>query len=73
MTADEIILIEYSQNQKCFHIQSLKESCITNLTELVKNKFQCEYIPIGYASSVEEAHKLIDKIQAEFDLPTSCG
>lgn len=57
--SDKDHTLEYSFSQKCFHIDTLKDSVITNLS-LLKNGGRTDYVIVGIFKSYEEAHKAAD-------------
>lgn len=57
---NELYVLEWSQKQKCFHIETLDEMQKRNFAAFRENR-NTEYIPIMLCESRKDAHKFADK------------
>jgi len=57
---DELIVVEFSLSQKCFHKQTLWEMVKTNQENMMRRK-QTDYIPVAVFRTNEQADEFILK------------
>ena len=61
-------VLEYSQAQKCYHIQTLRETIKLNVERLQKNAFVPDYVVIGYGT-MKEMSKLCTAMKEQIRRP----
>ena len=66
-TIDNIYVGEYSPEQKCYNISTLKEMLETNREIFKSNSFN-GYIPLCMGS-MEEVRKYLDKLEEQYGRP----
>ena len=63
-------VLEYSNEQKCFHIQTVEEMLITNLRIAIAGGIN-QYQPLFINDSFEECNKVANKLKKEHKLSLS--
>ncbi len=54
----ELIVVEFSLSQKCFHKHTIGQMIETNQFNMMKRK-QTDYVPVGVFNTHDEADKFI--------------
>ena len=57
---------EYSNNQECFHVDTLEKSLNSNI-ETIINKWNNDYLTFGVFETWEEAHAACDKLKEKME------
>ena len=47
MTIDQYIVVEYSANQNCFHLETVEDMISRNRTDLLERGQQASFLPVG--------------------------
>lgn len=60
--ADDIWVVEYSESQKCFHVETIKEMVDRNIDLMFKSKL-VDYVPLMLSPGIHEANQFIEKLK----------
>jgi hypothetical protein len=60
--APDLWVVEYSERQGQFHIQTIGESCEGNLERYLDGSGPGDWVPLGLFESPEQANQFVDKV-----------
>jgi len=67
MNLENVIIIEYSPTQRCYHKTTVADMLVKNILNIVHKK-DAGYVPIGIANTDEEASDIITTFKIKFAL-----
>ena len=64
-----LFVLEWSGNQKCFHIQTIGDAIKGNYCHGFLANTSNDYVPIGLFSTADKAHQAASKLRIAYNLP----
>ncbi len=61
MTINQYIVVEYSVDQNCFHLETVEDMISRNRMDMLEHGQQTSYLPVGIFSTRAQACRFLQK------------